>query len=126
MPSYPLFDWKQEQSWRAPNGAVLRFWLRPDAPATTDARWRFEPSRAHATLVIDVDGRRSELRRGDAIDGPFGRLRYQGVAGWMGYRISRDPALLPLFWCAVIGVAGLAWHLLAKPSRQSSRREEAV
>jgi cytochrome c biogenesis protein len=125
MPSYPLFDWKQEQSWRAPNGAALRFWLRPDAPAAADARWRFDPSRAQATLVVEVDGRRSELRAGDAIDGAFGRLRYERVVGWMGYRISHDATLLPLFWCAALGIAGLAWHLLATRSRRDPRTRHA-
>jgi len=125
MPSYPLFDWKQEQSWRAPNGSALRFWLRPDAPAAADTRWRFDPSQAQATLVVEVDGKRSELRAGDAIDGAFGRLRYERVVGWMGYRISHDATLLPLFWCAAIGLAGLAWHLLVARSRRTARAEDA-
>ena len=120
MPSYPLFDWKQEQAWRAPSGAAFRFWLRPEAPARGDARWRFEPSHAQAALVVEHDGERSELRAGEAIDGAFGRLRYEGVVGWMGYRVSHDATLMPLFWCALLGVAGLAWHLLA--SREARRR----
>ena len=124
MPSYPLFDWKQEQSCRAPNGAAFRFWLRPDAPAAADAPWRFEPSHRQATLVVEVNGRRSELRAGDAIDGAFGRLRYERVVGWMGYRISHDVTLLPLFWCAAIGMAGLAWHLLATRTRRAVRTED--
>jgi cytochrome c biogenesis protein len=111
MPSYPLFDWKQQQSWRTPQGTMFQFWLRPDAPPNEAAGWRFEPSQAQATLVVEVNGRRAELRAGQSIEGDFGRLRYERLVGWMGYRVSHDATLVPLLWCALIGIAGLAWHL---------------
>jgi hypothetical protein len=97
---------------------VLHFWLRPDAAANGTAAWRFDPSREAGTLVVEVDGRRAELRAGESIDGAFGRLRFEGLAGWMGYRISHDATLVPLFWCALLGVAGLAWHLVSSRSRR--------
>ena len=118
MPSYPLFDWKQEQSWRSPQGTVLRFWLRLDATVNAATAWHFDPSRAAATLVVEVEGRRVELRVGESIDGAFGRLRFEGLAGWMGYRVSHDATLVPLFWCALLGVAGLAWHLASSAGRR--------
>jgi cytochrome c biogenesis protein len=112
MPSYPLFDWKQQQTWHSPAGAEFRFWLRPEAPADERARWRFDPAQERATLVVEVGTQHAELREGESMQGDFGVLRYERVVGWMGYRVSHDATLVPLFGCALLGIAGLGWHLL--------------
>jgi ResB-like family len=111
LPSYPLFDWKQEQRWHTPEGIEIKLWLRPDAALDERSRWVLEPSTMAATLVVELDGRRFELRPGDAAHTPVGTLRFERLLGWMGYRIYRDPMLQPLFWLALLGVAGLVLHL---------------
>jgi cytochrome c biogenesis protein len=111
LPSYPLFDWKQEQHWRTPDGVDVKLWLRPDAPLNEREAWVFEPAAQAATLVVELQGQRFELRPGDEARVAAGRLRYERLLGWMGYRIHHDPMLLPLFWLALLGIAGLAWHL---------------
>jgi cytochrome c biogenesis protein len=129
MPSYPLFDWKQQQSWRAPAGTEFRFWLRPAAAADEQSRWRFDPAHARAMLVVEVGTQRAELHEGEAMAGEFGVLRYERLAGWMGYRVSHDATLMPLFACALIGIGGLGWHLLrtrGAMARRGLAHEEIV
>jgi hypothetical protein len=61
--------------------------------------------------VVELQGQRFELRPGDEARIGAGTLRYERLLGWMGYRIHHDPMLVPLFWLALLGIAGLAWHL---------------
>ncbi|MDX6284491.1 MAG: hypothetical protein QOH03_5562 [Kribbellaceae bacterium] len=117
MPSYPMFDWRQENAWTTPGGTALRFWLRLDRPIAQDASWTLSPRDVAAVLVVEAAGTRHELRPGDAIALPQGTLRYERLLGWMGYRIFYDPTLLPLLLVALAGVAGLAWHLWQRAGR---------
>lgn len=117
MPSYPMFDWKQEQAWTAPDGTALRFWLRIDRPIAPDAAWTLSPQDVPAVLVVEAAGVRHELRPGGALVLPSGTLRYERLLGWMGYRIFYGPTLLPLLAAALLGVAGLAWHLWRRTGR---------
>jgi hypothetical protein len=126
LPSYPLFDWKQEQRWLMPDGVEVKVWLRPDAALgqREQTRWVLEPSTMAATLVVELDGRRFELRPGDEARTPAGVMRFERLLGWMGYRVYHDPMLEPLFWLALLGAAGLAWHvwprLFARPGARGA------
>ena len=111
MPSYPMFDWKQEQAWTAPDGTPLRFWLRIERPLAQDAAWTLSPRELPAVLVVEAAGVRHELRPGGALALPSGTLRYERLLGWMGYRVFYDPTLLPLLVVSLLAVGGLAWHL---------------
>jgi cytochrome c biogenesis protein len=125
MPSYPLFDWKQEQAWTAPDGTRLRFWLRIERPLADDAAWTLSPRALPAVLVVEAAGVRHELRPGDALALPAGRLRYEQLLGWMGYRIFYDPTLLPLLVTALVGIAGLGWHLRRRMAALAPHLQEA-
>jgi hypothetical protein len=111
MPSYPLFEWKQENAWTAPDGTALRFWLRMERALPQDARWTLSPRDMPALLVVEVAGARHELRPGETLALPHATLRYEKLMGWMGYRIFYDPTMVPLLLVSLLGVAGLAWHL---------------
>ena len=111
MPDYPGSDWKQEQTWTPPAGPEMRFWLRQAKPVTQDEAWTLEPRKTDAVLVVEFDGRRFELRPGQEAVADRGVLRYEYLAGWMGYRIFYDPTLMPLLWLSVLGVVGMAVHL---------------
>jgi cytochrome c biogenesis protein len=112
LPSYPLNDWRQAQRWAPPGtGTELRFWLRTAQPLPEDRAWVFAPAQMAATLVVDGDGQRHELKPGEELRLAAGTLRYERLGGWMGYRIQRDPAIAYLFWLAIAGVLGLAWPL---------------
>ena len=70
-----------------------------------------------SVLVAELDGRRHELLPGAEVRTAAGVLRYDGLAGWMGYRIFHDPTIMPLLFLSLLGVAGLAWHLWKRSSR---------
>jgi hypothetical protein len=118
LPSYPASDVLAQQ-WEAPAGAEWKFWLRVDK-APENAAWTLDPSRTASVLVAESAGQRFELRPGDEARTAQGTLRYEWLSGWMGYRIFYDPTLLPLFALAVLGVAGMAWHLWARGLRSLS------
>lgn len=117
LPAYPLFDWKQENRWTAPDGTPLRFWLRIERALPEDAAWTLDPHDVPALLVVEAEGVRHELRPGDSLILPHARLRYERLIGWMGYRIFYDPTLMPMLAAALVGVAGLAWHLWRRSAR---------
>lgn len=117
MPSYPLFDYQQENRWTTPDGTLLRFWLRIERPLSEQSAWTLDPHTLPAVLVVETAGVRSELRPGDSVALRGATLRYERLTGWMGYRIFYDPTLLPLFVVALLGVLGLAWHLWQRHSR---------
>jgi hypothetical protein len=126
MPTYPLFDWKQENSWTAPDGTKLRFWLRIERALPEDSAWTLRPADVPATLVVEAAGARHELKPGGALALPQGTLRYERLTGWMGYRIFYDPTLMPLLVVSLLGVAGLGWHLWRRVGRLAPGLQEAA
>jgi cytochrome c biogenesis protein len=115
LPSYPRFDGSQELRWQPPGGAELRVFLRLDRPLDEDREWVLEPGATGAALVVHGERTRAELRPGDSLVMEGGVLRYERMAGWMGYRIYYDPTLGALVAIALVAVLGLAWHLWRVP-----------
>lgn len=111
LPSYPLFDFQQEKHWTAPDGRTLRFWLRLERPLPEDVAWTLRTRDIPAVLVVETAGQRHELRPGGTLALPGAVLRYERLAGWMGYKIFYDPTLVPMLAVSLAGIFGLAWHL---------------
>jgi len=111
MPSYPLFDWKQDNHWEVPAGPRLRFWLHLDLPRDDERGWVLDSKAARGTLILDVEGRRLELKLGQSLRLQGGNLEFAELRAWMGYKIYFDPTLPYLLLVAVIGLLGLGWHL---------------
>jgi len=126
MPSYPLFDWKQENSWTAPDGTALRFWLRLERPLSEHSAWTLVPRDMPAVLVVEAAGVRHELRPGQSIALPGATLRYERLAGWMGYRIFYDPTLVPMLIASLLGVLGLGCHLWRRGAQLLPSAQGAV
>lgn len=124
MPAYPLFDWQQLQDWTPPGGPAMKLWVHLDTPLPTDRAFILAPSDMAATLVLEVAGQRHTIRPGEAASGPWGRLRFDKLQGWMGYRIHRDPAMLPLLVLALAAVLGLAWHVWPRLARNLAPQVE--
>lgn len=118
MPAYPLFDWKQENRWTAPDGRELKFWLRIERALPEGQAWTLDPHTLPTVLVVEVGGVRHELKPGEFVRLGNTTLTYERLTGWMGYRIFYDPTLTPMLSAALLAVLGLAWHLW--------RRSEAV
>jgi hypothetical protein len=123
MPSYPLFDFQQENRWTAPDGRVLRFWLRIERRLPEQSAWTLDPHDMPAVLVVEVDAKRHELKPGESIQLPGATLRYGRLTGWMGYRIFYDPTLMPMLIVSLLGVLGLGWHLWGRGARLLPLRE---
>jgi cytochrome c biogenesis protein len=117
MPSYPLFDYRQENRWTSPDGRAMQFWLRIERPLPEQSAWTLDPHDMPATLVVEVAGARHELQPGQSIALPGASLRYDRLTGWMGYRIFYDPTLVPMLLVSLLGVLGLAWHLWGRGAR---------
>ena len=110
LPSYPMHALRQSREWTLPDGRLAWVMLEMDEklidPAAA-ARFRLP---AEHRLVLRIGDARHELMPGQgvAIDG--GRLVYERLGTWMGYRIAHDPALPWLLAAALLAALALGWH----------------
>jgi cytochrome c biogenesis protein len=108
MPSYPLFEYKQDNQWIPPGTQEkIKFWLQLKTGMTMEQAWVLDGRNSTGTLVVTVGDKREELQVGDEVQLPHGRLRYENLTTWMGYRVFYDPTIQWLFWVTIIGVLGL-------------------
>jgi len=114
MPSYPLFDFKQSNSWTPQGGDEIKFWLQLEVGLTTDEAWILDGRHATGTLVVNVAGKRTELLPGQSVKMASGTLRYDQLTTWMGYKLFYDPTLQWMFLAAFITIAGLSAHFWRK------------
>lgn len=111
FPSYPLYDWKQKLSWKTPSGEELKFELVVDTPLAQERDWMLDSKNYNGYLQVTMaDGSAHTLRAGDTVELAGGRLAFETMRMWMGYRIFYDPWLVWFFAVAVVGVTGLGWH----------------
>ena len=115
LPSYPMNDYKQSNSWQMPDGGpMLDLWLdMPNPVLAQDAAWTFHVPE-DSTLVVGLGGRRHELKPGQEVRVGDARLRYEDLRAWMGYTVFYDPTLPWLAAAALVACAGLGWHAVAK------------
>jgi cytochrome c biogenesis protein len=114
MPAYPLFEFKQDNSWTPPGGPEIKFWLRLKTGMTDKEAWVLDGRKTQGVLVVNTNGERVELQPGETVKVPGGALRYERLSTWMGYKIFYDPTLHWLFVTAIIGVLGLFTHFWQK------------
>jgi hypothetical protein len=115
MPAYPLYDYKQDNSWTPPGTKEeIKFWLQLQTGMTLDEAWVLDGRNATGTLVVTSGDKREELRPGDEVQLAHGRLRFESLATWMGYRVFYDPTIQWLFWVTIIGVLGLTHFFWTK------------
>ena len=125
MPSYPLFDYKQANSWTPPGSQdEIKFWLRLETGIDKEADWLLDATKTTSVLVVNDGDKRVELQPGQGIDLPGGYLRYEALSTWMGYKIFYDPTLKWLFIAAVLAVFGLCMHYWSKFQHQPMAERE--
>jgi cytochrome c biogenesis protein len=115
MPSYPMFDYKQDNHWTPPGThQEIKFWLQLHTALDVEKSWVLDGRNSTATLVVTVGDRREELEKGQELQLADGRLRYENLTTWMGYRVFYDPTIQWLFWVTIAGVLGLTHFFWTK------------
>jgi cytochrome c biogenesis protein len=126
LPSYPMNELRQSREWTLPDGREV--WVKLDFDETLidpDQAAVFKLPTQHK-LVVRLGEQRAELLPGMGIDLPGGRLIYEGLRSWMGYRITYDPTLPWLLACALFAVWAMAWHYLRKFADARRHRRDDV
>lgn len=126
MPSYPLFEHKQENDWTTPTGEAVRLWLRMDTGLDEKNGWVLNEKTPESTLVVFFGDSRIELRPGETAAVGGGDLTYDHLATWMGYKIFYDPTLHALFGASMLSVLGLFMHFRRKFSLQPLRAADPI
>ena len=115
MPSYPMFDYKQDNSWTPPGTSEeIKFWLQLDTGLTLENPWVLDGRNASGVLVVTTRDSRVELNLGEETRLEHGRLRYDDLTTWMGYRVFYDPTIQWLFFVSIAGVLGLTHYFWKK------------
>jgi len=127
MPSYPLYDYKQDNHWTPPGTEEkIKFWLQLDTGLTLDESWVLDGRNSTGVLVVSTGDKREELKPGDEVQLAEGRLRYEAMTTWMGYRVFYDPTLQWLFWITIIGVIGLSHFFWTRISLKDWQGEPEI
>lgn len=110
LPSFPVHELQQSREWTLPGGQVAWVMLQFDdklIDPTGPASFRLPDSHR---LVLRVGDLRAELAPGEQVDIVGGRLVYQQLSTWMGYRVSYDATLPWLLAASLLAAVSLAWH----------------
>lgn len=115
LPAYPLYDYKQDNRWTPPGtNEEIKFWMQLDTGLTVEEPWVLDGRNATGVLVVTSKDQRVELNLGEEVDLEHGRLRYDDLTTWMGYRVFYDPTIQWLFYVTVAGVFGLTHYFWKK------------
>jgi hypothetical protein len=127
--SYPLRDWNQVRTWVTPAGEEVEIELVAEKRAPDQEAWVLDRSSAGSasTLILRTAARSATLGRGQSVALDGGRLRFDDLRMWMGYRVVFDPTLPWILAAGMVGVFGLGWHFQRKLwSRSVSARKQAA
>lgn len=117
LPSYPLNELQQSRAWPLPDGREAWVMLQIDGTLIDPEKaGAFRLPESHR-LVVRVGEQRGELLPGQALALPGGRLVYEELRTWMGYRVFYDPTLPWLLAASVLAALALGWHYVVKFSR---------
>jgi cytochrome c biogenesis protein len=114
LPSFPAQALRQSQEWQLPDGRAVWVQLQGTEGLLDPGRGgRFELPAA-PRLVVRLGDARAELAPGEGVDLPGGRLVFEELRTWMGYRISADPTLPWLLAAALLAALALGLHYVQK------------
>lgn len=126
LPSFPAQELMQSREWRLPDGREVWVLLQIDEVLIDPAQaTRFAMPRA-PRLVVRVAEQRAELAPGQAINLPGGRLVFDELRTWMGYRVAYDPTLPWLLVAALLSALSLALHYAIKFNAQTQLKAPAL
>jgi len=127
FPSFPLYDWKQENQWITPAGQLLKMEFVSKQQSDVNNSWQLDSHLADGSLVIETADASKQIRQqtltsGQRIKLDGGQLEFAAVRMWMGYSIFYNPWLAWFFATSIVGVFGLGWHYYLKLGRVSLSR----
>jgi hypothetical protein len=126
LPSFPAQELRQSSEWRLPDGRAVWVLLQTDEVLIDSSKvTRFEMPRA-PRLVVRVGEQRAELAPGQTMDLPGGRLVFDELRTWMGYRVAYDPTLPWLLVASLLSALSLALHYALKFSARPQLREATL
>jgi len=119
MPSYPLFDYKQDNQWNPPGSDTeIKFWLQLNTAMKEEDHWTLDGRTSSGILIVTSDDKRHEVQLGQSVQLRDGQLRFDALAMWMGYRLFYDPTIQWMFFVSIMGVLGLAQYFWKKINLQ--------
>lgn len=127
FPSYPEFEWKQQNDWTTPAGEplVLDLALRSQVP--DDEAWTLSSHDVDFDVVVRrSNGESVTLRPGESLNVEQGRITNTELRLWMGYRVDYDPFLPWLITAAFLALGALATHVQRKFRPRSLSRPVAA
>jgi len=114
MPSYPLFEYKQDNHWTPPGDKEIKFWLQLKTEMDEKSAWVLEQSSSSGVLIVTTPTDRHEVPLGESVRLDGGRLQFSELRMWMGYRLFYDPTIQWMFFVSVAGVLGLGYYFWKK------------
>lgn len=114
LPSYPLQELRQSNEWRLPDGRSMWAMLQIDETLIDPAAPASFRLPTRPRLVVRLDSARVDIREGESAVLPGGRLVFEGLRTWMGYRVVYDPTLPWLLASSLLAALGMAGHYLQK------------
>ena len=115
LPAYPAHEFRQALEWSVP-GSNLTLWTMLNIEENVlpiDREFDFQVPEQHQLVLRHLD-KRYELKPGDEIELPGGKLTYQKLTTWMGYKVDYDWTRPWLLATALIGLLGLFVHFILK------------
>lgn len=111
LPAYPVHEYQQARDWTLP-GTQQKIWtmlVLEENVLPENRAFSFQlPDKHH--VVIRIDDKRHELRKGDELKLDNGTLRYEKLSSWMGYSVDYDWTRPWLLATCVIAMLGLSLH----------------
>jgi cytochrome c biogenesis protein len=115
LPAYPIHEYGQAREWQIP-GTGVKVWTMLQFDEVI-----LDPQGASAfrlprdyRVVMRIGDLRRELKPGQAIELPQGRLVFDGLRTWMGYTVFYDWTIQPLLLVCLFSVGALGWHFWRK------------
>ena len=119
MPSYPLFEYKQDNRWEPPgSNQEIKFWLQLKTGMDENNHWILDGRTSTGVLIVSTDEQRHEVQVGESVRLRNGMLRFEALTTWMGYRLFYDPTIQWMFFVSVMGVLGLGQYFWKKTNLQ--------
>ena len=117
LPAYPANEYRQALEW-SPPGSKIIIWTQlqfDELILDPEKSSQFRPPQEHL-LVMRIDDQRFELKPGESLELPEGRLIYKQLQTWMGFNVLSDWTMAWLLATGLFAVLALGWHYWRKYS----------